>query len=366
MLKIDIKRTSFERVEVQMKLDNAIQSFRTFKEKCSDASPFYEYLTSEILKDEDILELSVNVKEDQPIADTFLGAVHYILIRGVDHSLALYYPSISDRPKPVEEMYPHFVDFCTIYRGELVSLMKRKHIQTNEVRRSAYLYPVFSSIYADEKSPLALVEIGTGSGLQLFLDAYSYTYGDGRVQGNRHANVHISSKLVGEPEDELSFLIPKINSRIGIDLHSIDVTKEEDRMWLEALIWPEDEERRNMFDEAIENIHSDQVEWIEGDGIALLENVVKDIPKEEVLVVFHTHVAHQFSEEQKDKLLKKIEAIGKERPIYHIYNNIWDRKLHLDYVSPESKSSFLVGTTERHGRWFTWEMEKVESPYLKK
>lgn len=363
MLKMSIKTTSFERVEVQMKNSNAIQSFQTFKENCLDSSPFYEHLVSEILQDEDMLDLSMNVRSGEPVADMFLGAVHYVLMRGVDHPLALYYPSISDRPKPVEEMYPHFVDFCAVYRGELVSLMQRKYVQTNEVSRSAYLYPVFSSIYSDEERPLALVEIGTGSGLQLFLDSYSYSYGDGRKHGKQDSNVHIESKLVGEPEKELSFILPKINSRIGIDLHSIDVKKEEDRMWLEALIWPEHTERRELFEQAIENIHSDQVKWIEGDGIDTLESVVSRIPENEVLVVFHTHVANQFSEAEKDQLLERIETIGSKRPIYHVYNNIWDRNLHLDYVSPTSRSARIVGTTESHGRWFTWEMEKVEHPY---
>lgn len=348
---------------MQMKKDHAIQSFLTFKENCLDSSPFYEYLVSEILKDEEILELSMNVRSGQLVADMFLGAVHYVLKRGANHPLALYYPSITDRPKPIEEMYPRFVDFCTIYRGELVSLMQRKYIQTNEVSRSAYLYPVFSSIYANEERPLALVEIGTGSGLQLFLDSYAYTYGDGRTHGKKGSNVQIASKLIGEPENELSFVSPTINSRIGIDLHSIDVTKEEDQLWLEALIWPEHSNRRKLFEHAIEYIHSNQVEWIEGDGINQLESVVAHIPENEVLCVFHTHVANQFSKSEKDQLLEHIEKIGEKRPVYHIYNNIWDRNLHLDYVSPESRSAYIVGTTESHGRWFTWEMEQVEHPY---
>jgi len=342
-----------------MNVERVIRSFQTFKEDCVESSPFYEFLVSEILQDEEILRLSMNTRKGQPIANMLLGAVHYILLRGVDHPLALYYPSISDRPKPKEDMYPHFIDFCTVFRGEIVSLMQRKYIQTNEVRRCAYLYPVFSSIFANEDRPLALVEIGTSSGLQLFLDSYAYTYGDGRVYGNKTSTVHIKSQLVGEPEEELSFVLPEIGTRVGVDLHRIDVTSEEDQLWLEALIWPEHSDRRKLFEHATEYVERDKVDWIEGDGIELLENIVKDIPDDEILCVFHTHVANQFSEASKEKLLQHIETIGAERPIYHIYNNIWDRNLHIDYVSPQGKKSHIVGTTESHGRWFTWEMTPV-------
>lgn len=342
-----------------MNKEYVIQSFRTFKEDCIGSSPFYEHLVSEILDDEEMLAFSTNTREGQPAANMLLGAVHYILMRGVDHSLRFYYPSISDQPEPVEEMYPHFVDFCTIYRGELVSLMQSKIIQTNEVRRCAYLYPVFSSIYASEGRPLALVEIGTSSGVQLFVDSYAYDYGDGRIYGNKAGNVHIESALVGEPETELSFVLPEIGSRVGIDLHVNDVTNEDERLWLEALIWPEHKDRRELFEQATRRMDLEQVELVEGNGIEKLSDIVAHLPEDEVICVFHTHVANQFAEAGKLQLLTHIEEIGKKRPIYHIYNNMWDRLLHLDFVSPDAQSAHIVGKTESHGRWFTWEMKPV-------
>src|SRR5699024_11481495 len=139
-----------------MNVERVIRSFQTFKEDCVESRPFYEFLVSEILQDVEILRLSMNTRKGQPIANMLLGAVHYILLRGVDHPLALYYPSISDRPKPKEDMYPHFIDSSTVFGGEIAFLMQRKYIQTNEVTRCAYLYTVFSSIFANEDRPLSL------------------------------------------------------------------------------------------------------------------------------------------------------------------------------------------------------------------
>lgn len=342
-----------------------IQSFHTFQADCVGSSPLYAHLVSEIMKDEEMISFSMHTRKGQPIANMLLGAVHFLLLRGVDHPLRTFYPSIVERPARVEDIYPQFVDFTNTYRDELISLMQTKYIQTNEVRRCAYLYPLFSTIYADEDKPLALIEIGTSTGLQLFVDSYAYTYGTGRTYGSADAKVHIHSTLVGEPAAEMSFVQPTIHRRIGIDLHVNDVTKDEDLQWLEALIWPEHEDRRILFKQATEQMDRSQVELIEGDGITLLKKVVASVPAEEVICLFHTHVANQFTEEDKHQLIEHIEDIGKTRPIYHIYNNMWDGLLHMDVVAPGERSSFIVGKTEGHGRSFTWEMEPVKHPYEK-
>ncbi|MED1906441.1 DUF2332 domain-containing protein [Cytobacillus firmus] len=44
------------------------------------------------------------------------------------------------------------------------------------------------------------------------------------------------------------------------------------------------------------------------------------------------------------------------RDIFHIYNNIQDRNLHLDYYLSSKEFKKAVGQTEGHGKWFTWEL----------
>ena len=54
--------------------------------------------------------------------------------------------------------------------------------------------------------------------------------------------------------------------------------------------------------------------------------------------------------------MESIKKIGKERDIIHIYNNMWDRKLHLDSIINGVESSETIGNTDGHGRWFEWQL----------
>jgi len=48
--------------------------------------------------------------------------------------------------------------------------------------------------------------------------------------------------------------------------------------------------------------------------------------------------------------------IGSKRDVLHLYNNMWDGKLHLDYFINGIEHNKTVGETDGHGRWFTWEL----------
>lgn len=138
--------------------------------ECHGSSDLYEFLSHKIANDEDLLELCLNAKAGQPVPNLFLSAVHFLLLNGKNHSLKEYYQSIVEHPQNPQKSFDHFKDFCRLYREDIISLISRKLVQTNEVRRCAYLYPSFCCIYEMVKKPLALIEIGTSAGLQLLWD----------------------------------------------------------------------------------------------------------------------------------------------------------------------------------------------------
>jgi len=39
-----------------------------------------------------------------------------------------------------------------------------------------------------------------------------------------------------------------------------------------------------------------------------------------------------------------------------LYNNMWDRDLHIDYYINGNEYRETVGETEGHGRWFSWKI----------
>ncbi|MEH7236707.1 DUF2332 domain-containing protein [Bacillus sp. JJ1562] len=331
--------------------------FRNFAiTECKGSSILYEFLSLKIAEDEDILELTSHAREGQPSSNLLFGAVHYLLLQGKDHHLREFYPSIAKNPREVEESFLPFKEFCLRFSDEIIQLFQEKLVQTNEVRRCSYLFPAFQSIYGIAKKPLALIEIGTSAGLQLLWDQYSYSYGTNKVYGNKDSALHITAEVKGDKTPNLQDFIPPVAARIGIDLHPIDLSDDENALWLKALIWPEHHERRELFEKAAEYVKVNELRLIEGDGVELLWDLSEEIPREYAISVFHTHVANQMPSEVRLRLLEQVQLIGAKRDIFHLYNNIQDRDLHLDYYLDGTEYKNIVGETEGHGRWFTWRL----------
>ncbi|KAF0819945.1 hypothetical protein KIS4809_1217 [Bacillus sp. ZZV12-4809] len=341
---------------------NISSKFKTFGQfECRGSSNLYEFLSNKIAEDNELLVLASEARDGQPVPNLFFGAIHYLLLKGKDHELKEYYPSLEEDPRNPQDAFQCFKDFCRLNSQEIKEILKTKIVQTNEVRRCAYLFPVFSYIFQQAQKPLALIEIGTSAGLQLLWDKYSYSYGTGKIYGNSNADVHLTSEIRGRNVPIFPEEMPPVASRTGVDLHINDLNNQEDFLWLYSLIWPEHLERRNLFEQAAKCLKENPVRLIEGDGAKLLPGLVKEIPDDHSICVFHTHVANQMPAEGKEQLLAEITACGQNRDIFHIYNNIQDRGLHLDYFLGTKEFKRIVGHTEGHGKWFTWELNLSHS-----
>ncbi len=325
--------------------------FRDFIIEVKNNSPLYEALSLRIQNDEYILTLCENVRPGQPVPNMLFASVQYLLLSGAQHTLRDYYSSIVSAAKEPNDAFSEFLDFCKSYEKEIIELLKSRLVQTNEVRRCAYLYPVFCDIYAKVKRPLALVEIGPSLGLNLLWDQYAYDYGTGEVYGNKESKLLLKTEMRSELP-ELILTSPPVAERIGIDLHVVNL--ERDELWMRALIWPENAERVKLFEQAAEILRTQKIKFIQGDGSQIIEKVVETISKESVVCIFHTWVANQMPEDSKLDLEKKFEEIGKTRDVFHIYNNMWDHYLHIDsYINGELNCR-TVSETNPHGKWMIW------------
>ncbi|WP_100011172.1 DUF2332 domain-containing protein [Lentibacillus sediminis] len=333
--------------------------FKTFAhDECRGSSQLYEDLSLNIAEDDILLKLCEHAGEGQPVPNLLFGAVHYLLMEGKQHELRKFYQSLVPYPEDADGSFLYFRDFCHTYYEEILRLLENKLVQTNEVRRCSFLYPSFCYIYELAKRPLALVEIGTSAGLQLLWDKYSYSYGTDERYGNERADVHIRGEVSGSSVPFLLEESPPVASRTGVDLHINDLRKLEDRRWLEALIWPEHVTRRKLFSDAAYDVINTPLELLEGNGVELLPKIARTIPEDTALCVFHTHVANQMPKAEKTKLLQEIGNIGRERDVFHLYNNMQDRDLHLDYYLQGKAFAQVLAKTDGHGRWFTWENVK--------
>ncbi len=337
------------------------QSFMRFAEmECRESSALYELLSTRIAEDEELLNLCRVIPRGQPVPNLLFAGVQYLLMKGTEHPLKDYYASLTVSPKqPDAEAFILFKNFCLTYRDQLEPLLMHRLVQTNEVRRCAYLYPTFSWIHSQTERPLALIEIGTSAGLQLLWDQYRYDYGTGETFGSRDACLTIRSEVKA---DRLPFLLPKsppVASRIGFDLHPSDLSDPDDYIWMKALIWPEHSERRELFDQAAACLKTNPVQLIQGDGIELLKTHADRIPDGAALCVFHTHVANQLPDDTKQALEDTLAAIGEQRELFHIYNNMHDTQLHLDHYENGTLHPQTIGSTDGHGRWFEWRLAKT-------
>lgn len=344
--------------EIELEKEEISNRFKNFAiRECRGVSDLYEYLALNIAEDDEIIEIASNANPGQPIPNLLFGAVQYLLLKEAEqHELREYYSSIVDKPRNVEQSYLPFRNFCFMNRSKIIVILKSKLVQTNEVRRCAYLYPSFCLIYDKVKKPLSIIEIGTSAGLQLLWDKYCYSYNSNEVFGDMQSNVHINSEIRGEKSPFLLKSSPPVASRYGIDLNINDLTNSEDYLWLKSLIWPEHKERLELFERAANNFKKNPVKLIEGDGVSFLPKIVNQIPQHSAICIFHTHVANQIPKEAKYWLLQYIQEIGKTREVFHLYNNMWDSNLHLDYFLNGKEYNETIAVTDGHGRWFQWKL----------
>lgn len=78
--------------------------------------------------------------------------------------------------------------------------------------------------------------------------------------------------------------------------------------------------------------------------------------KDSQIVIFHTHVANQFSIQLKDDLMQLLNQISTKQSIYHVYNNMFDANLHVDLIENSiTTSTRTLKNTDGHGNYFYWE-----------
>jgi len=84
--------------------------------------------------------------------------------------------------------------------------------------------------------------------------------------------------------------LPGVVWRGGVDLNPLDVRDDDAVRWLETLVWPEHEERRDKLAAAVELAGEDPPALVRGDLLDELPVLLQDVPDDATLVVFHSAV----------------------------------------------------------------------------
>jgi hypothetical protein len=323
-------------------------------------SPLYERLALGIRDDEKLRAMAARVRLGQPQANLILAAAHYLLLEGADHPLADHYPSVRARAHAAGDPMPLFHDFCLAHEKALLRLIENRVTNTNEVARSTSLYPAFDFIAREAREPLHLIEIGPSAGFNLNWDRYKYVYrGEERTiaRGSADAGLTLEAKLRSKEFPPLAENLPRVASRVGLELNPVDLSSAEDRLWLKALIWPELTARFQRLDAAIETARAHPARIVVGDALANLADVGSSTPRDGTLVVYHSHVTYQFSEEMRRRLGDIVKSLALARLIYRVsieWDGNSDYPIKIERYENSAPHVRTIALCDPHGAWLDW------------
>ena len=335
-----------------------LKKLRGFAEQvCVDQSPLYEALCTRIADDPEVFELLRRSPLVQPGPLLFFAAIHFLLLSGDSHDLRQFYATCTASLKPPAESWPAFRDFCLTRELEITAILTTRRVQTNEVRRCSYLFPLLASIQSlTPEIPLAIIEVGASAGLNLNWDRYSYDYGLLGRFGDATSNVVIKSEAKGDfPAFTMQSL--KFADRRGIDLHPVNVDDPDQARWLQALIWPDQPERFRLQQAAIEEFRRSPVPLIRGDALEILPAEIANAPSDARLCIVHCHTLNQFSREGRNHFAEILRAANEKRMI-HETSAEWietpTTELRLTNYQFGRANDTLYARVDHHGRWAEW------------
>ncbi len=286
----------------------------------------------------------VNRIENQPRPNLLFAAVQFLLMEDPTHDLARFYPNMTDNARPSREADPLFKTFVLANEDKIVEIGHNRYTQTNECRRCAVLLP---AIMRAPYRSFHLVDLGTSAGLNLALDKYRYQWGD--VGWGPDSQLVLKAESRGQPIDIHDI---EILTRTGLDLNPIDPTIPEERLWLEALIWPEHSERRERLRTALDMASAVKSNLISGDLLEVLPGLLAELPADEPVVVMNSFVLIQLTSEQRQVLDRIIEDARSQRSVFRVSFEVMVKANAWGTVGVDDGSGMAeIGQAHPHGEW---------------
>ncbi len=352
-----------EHLAPTLRSDRALaQRFRRFAaEECSEASDegagsrTYEILSETVANDPALLGMARWCLVGQPIPNLLFAAVKRTLAYFPGSELAEHYRSAEAGGRPDPKLGLAFTEFALAHRDQIIQYLESRMVQTNEVGRCAYLLPGFLTIAAENPArPLALLDVGASAGLNLNWDKYRYRYSSADEFGSTDSPVVIECDARnGLPELPAAF--PRVSFRVGIDLAPVNLGDDEEYRWMQALVWPEHRGRAALLSAARDVWLRSQPTLLQGDTVELLPDVLRDVPKDAVLCVFHCHTLNQFTPEARERFESILRAESMERVVYHIPSE--GARVSLRKIVEGTGETLLTARRQVHGRWIAWDTD---------
>jgi hypothetical protein len=280
------------------------------------------------------------------------GGLHALALGGMDQDLSAAYP-----PNAAGDLESIVIAAVGRHDAWLCAWLDHPP-QTNETGRSAVLLPGFLAIARETGLPLALAEIGSSAGLNLFFDRFRYRYGE-TDWGDPGYPVTLKPQMRGAVPDLSGAL--KIASRAGSDIAPLDVNDEQDRLRLRAYIWADQSERLARLDAAIHVARQGAVTLEKADAAAFVTRQLASRKSGECLVLFHSVVWQYLAEKTKATIENAMQRAGdaatQDKPL------AWLAMETLKNTDPHpvlrltlwpGGQTRTLALADFHGRWLEW------------
>lgn len=217
-------------------------------------------------------------------------------------ALAAYYPSLGGRQAPDSALGDALDHFIADEAPALRDTIATRSTQTNEIGRSAVLWPALAEISRHHGGrPLALFDFGCSAGLNLGVDGcrIAYRRPDGTRQFETGADdagaPQLSCRLLGGSPPITAWQLPH---RMGVDRAPVPLDDDRGLRWLRACLWPEETARAERFDRAVARARRARFPVLAAeDGLAVLASWLCELPPGVVPVLFNSWVLAYFSAE---------------------------------------------------------------------
>lgn len=241
--------------------------------------------------------------------------------------------------------------------------------QTNEVGRLAVLTPVFAQVAREAQGPLGLIEVGASAGLCLYPDRWGYSWTlDGsdstdspESEVTLGAHPRLQARVTGSAP--LPDAIPTVVWRAGIDLNPLDVRDSDAMAWLEQLVWPEHDARRERLRQAVDMARAEPPTLVAGDLLEELPALLEEVPDGVQPVVFHSAVIAYLDAAERDcfqRLMTDLLADGRCRWVSNEGSRVLPEITATLPAGAEDEGFVLgldgqaVARAHGHGAWLRW------------
>jgi hypothetical protein len=220
-----------------------------------------------------------------------------------------------------------------------------ERVQTNEVQRCWWLVPCFLEVARRTGADVFdCVELGCSGGLNLVWDRYGYRYLHGSWGDS--CSLQLSGEERGAPVPLSP--VPRVRSRIGVDLAPPDLRTDEGVRLLKAFVWADQTRRLADLDAAVAVWRDDPPEIVTGDLVDELPRLLARKRADAPLVVWETAAFGYLAPERFERamtLIREADCVfvrtGRPQDGSHDYYGL--------YVDGDE-----VAHAEFHGAWIEW------------